>query len=178
MTVVEQPPSLTETGPATHAAAALVTVLTADDVARLLPHRYPFAMIDRVTALVPGVSAQAIKNISASDGVLAGHFPGRMIYPGVLIVECIAQLAAVVYGTGQVQASGAAGEPVVDVADRVGYLAEIKQAKFLRPVVPGDQVLLQAHSGARLGSLISVTGQASVGSSLVMTVRLTVTERK
>ncbi len=153
-------------------------VLTADEIARLLPHRQPFAMLDRVTALVPGVSAQAIKNISAADGILAGHFPGRMIYPGVLLVECVAQLAAVVYGTGEIQRGAGDGQLVGDVADRVGYLAEIKQAKFLRPVVPGDQVLLQAHSGQRFGSLISVTGQASVAMSVVMTVRLTVTERE
>ena len=82
-------------------------VLTADEIARLLPHRYPFFMLDRVTALVPGVSAEAIKNVSAADGILAGHFPGRMIYPGVLLVECVAQLAAVIYGTAAAQQSDA-----------------------------------------------------------------------
>lgn len=158
------------------AAHAAKTVLSADEVARLLPHRYPFAMLDRVTALEPGVWAEAIKNVSAADGVLAGHFPGRMIYPGVLLVECIAQLAAVIYGTAAVQRAG--GGLVGDVADRVGYLAEIKQAKFLKPVVPGDQLVLRAQSGPRLGALISVTGQASVGQDVVMTARLTVTERQ
>jgi 3-hydroxyacyl-[acyl-carrier-protein] dehydratase len=154
---------------------AAPAVLSADEVARLLPHRYPFALLDRVTALEPGVSAEAIKNISAADGVLAGHFPGRMIYPGVLLVECIAQLAAVIYGTAAVQRAG--GGLVDDMAHRVGYLAEIKQAKFLKPVVPGDQLMLRAQSGPRLGALISVTGQASVGQDVVMTARLTVTER-
>jgi 3-hydroxyacyl-[acyl-carrier-protein] dehydratase len=149
--------------------------LGADDIARLLPHRYPFFLLDRVTAVVPGVSAEAIKGISAADPVLAGHFPGRMIYPGVLLVECVAQLAAVVYGTAAVQAAG--GELVADVAHRVGYLAEIRQAKFLKPVVPGDQVVFRAQSGIRVGSLISVNGQASVGRDIVMTVRLAVTER-
>lgn len=153
-------------------------VLSADEVARLLPHRYPFAMIDRVTALEPGVSGEAIKNISAADPVLAGHFPGRMIFPGVLLVECIAQLAAVIYGTAAVARAAGAGHLVGDVADRVGYLAEIKQAKFLKPVVPGDQLVLRAQSGPRLGALISVTGQASVGQDVVMTARLTVTERE
>ncbi|MEU5432023.1 3-hydroxyacyl-ACP dehydratase FabZ [Streptomyces sp. NPDC020719] len=151
-------------------------VLGADDIARLLPHRHPFFLLDRVTALEPGVSAEAIKNITSSDAVLAGHFPGRMIYPGVLLVECVAQLAAVVYGTAG--ALRATGEVVADVADRVGYLAEIRQAKFLKPVVPGDQVLFRLHSGPRLGGLISVTGQASVGRDTVLTVRLTVTERE
>ncbi|ANP52256.1 3-hydroxyacyl-[acyl-carrier-protein] dehydratase [Streptomyces griseochromogenes] len=149
-------------------------VLTADDIARLLPHRHPFFLLDRITDLAPGVSAEAIKNITASDGVLAGHFPGRMLYPGVLLVECVAQLAAVIYGSAAAQSS--TGELVADVADRVGYLAEIRQAKFMKPVFPGDQVVFRAHSGSRLGGLISVTGQASVGRELVMTARLAVTE--
>jgi 3-hydroxyacyl-[acyl-carrier-protein] dehydratase len=150
--------------------------LTADDIGRLLPHRYPFFLLDRVTALEPGVSAEAVKNVSASDPILAGHFPGRMIYPGVLLVECVAQLAAVIYGSAAMRANGGDG-PAVDVARRVGYLAEIKQAKFLRPVYPGDQVVVRAHTGSRLGALMAVTGQASVGSEVVMTARLTVTER-
>ena len=150
------------------------TVLTADDIAGLLPHRYPFFLLDRVIGLHPGVSAEAIKNISAADPVLAGHFPGRMIYPGVLLVECLAQLAAVIYGTAA--ASRVNGSLVADVAHRVGYLAEIQRAKFLRPVYPGDQVIFKAQSGTRLGALISVTGQASVGREVVMTARLAVTE--
>lgn len=156
--------------------AERATVLSADEIARLLPHRFPFAVLDRVTALVPGVSGEAIKNVSAADVILAGHFPGRMIYPGVLLVECVAQLAAVIYGTAAAQE---AGDGIVgDVADRVGYLAEIKQAKFLRPVVPGDQLVVRAQSGARMGALISVQGQASVGTDVVMTARLTVTQRE
>jgi 3-hydroxyacyl-[acyl-carrier-protein] dehydratase len=128
-----------------------------------------------VTELEPGVRAEAIKNISVADSILTGHFPGRMLYPGVLLVECVAQLAAIIYGTG---ALAAAGQDVVgDVADRVGYLAEIKQTKFLKTVTPGDQVVVRAQSGPRLGRLISVTGQASVGRDVVMTTRLVVTDR-
>lgn len=157
------------------ASTASPAVLSADEVARLLPHRYPFALLDRVTAVEPGVRAEAIKNISAADVLLAGHFPGRMIYPGVLLVECIAQLAAVIYGTAAAQRAG--GDLVGDMAHRVGYLAEIKQAKFLKPVEVGDQLVLRAQSGPRLGSLIAVTGQASVANDVVMSARLTVTER-
>ncbi|MFI7067126.1 3-hydroxyacyl-ACP dehydratase FabZ [Kribbella sp. NPDC050124] len=151
------------------------TGLTADDIARLLPHRYPFFLLDKVVSVEPGVRAEAIKNVTSSDPVLAGHFPGRMLYPGVLLVECVAQLAAVIYGSAA--AARTTGELVADVADRVGYLAEIKQAKFLRTVLPGDQVVVRAHTGPRMGSLMSVTGQASVGRDVVMTTRLVVTER-
>lgn len=147
-----------------------VTTLDVEQIARLLPHRYPFALLDRVTECVPGEYAVAVKNVSVSDGLLAGHFPDRRIYPGVLLVECIAQLAAVVYGA---QAALDGGD---DVADRVGYLAEIKQAKFLGVVTPGDSVVLRVRAGSRLGELISVAGQASVGSTVVMTAKLTVTQ--
>ncbi|MGW7006231.1 3-hydroxyacyl-ACP dehydratase FabZ [Streptomyces sp. NPDC054933] len=155
--------------------AAGRAVLSADDIDQMLPHRYPFFLLDRVTALEPGASAEAIKNITVSDPVLAGHFPGRMLYPGVLLVECLAQLAAVIYGSaGALRATG----ELIGNAERVGYLAEIRQAKFLRPVVPGDQVVFRAQSGPRLGEVISVTGQASVGREVVMTARLAVTERE
>ena len=148
-------------------------VRTADEIARMLPHRYPFFLLDRITALEPGVSATAIKNISASDGILAGHFPGRMLYPGVLLIECIAQLAAVIYGAEGELAGGDDGR----VADRVGYLAEIRHAKFLRPAFPGDQLVVQAHSGARVGNLISVTGQISIDREPAVQARLAVTQR-
>lgn len=152
------------------------TVRTADEITRMLPHRYPFFLLDRVTALDPGRSATAIKNISVSDGFLAGHFPGRMLYPGVLLIECIAQLAAVVYGA---EAEQAAGETATesDVAERVGYLAEIRNAKFLRPAFPGDQLIINVVSGARVGQLLSITGQISVGGELVATARLAVSQR-
>jgi 3-hydroxyacyl-[acyl-carrier-protein] dehydratase len=131
-------------------------------------------MLDRVTALEPGVSAEGLKNVTASDAVLAGHFPGRMIYPGVLLIECVAQLAAVIYGSA---ALARVQDAAADVSGRVGYLAEVRQAKFMRPVYPGDQVTFRASSGPRMGALISVTGQASVGREVVMTARLVVTER-
>jgi len=171
---------MTTVAPATAKSSAVVAargggVMSADEIARLLPHRHPFFLLDRIISLEPGVKAEALKNVSVSDGVLAGHFPGRMIYPGVLQVECVAQLAAVIYGSAAAQS--AIGETVADVANRVGYLAEIRQAKFLKPVIPGDQIVFRAQSGPRLGSLISVEGQASVGRDVVMTVRLVVTER-
>jgi 3-hydroxyacyl-[acyl-carrier-protein] dehydratase len=146
------------------------SALSVEQIARLLPHRYPFLLLDRVLDVVPGESAEAIKNISISDGLLAGHFPDRKIYPGVLLVECVAQLAAVVYGTAAEAESG------TDVAERVGYLAEIKQAKFLGVVTPGDQLLVRVRSAGRRGDLISVTGQVSVDRNVVMTAKLTVTQ--
>ena len=151
------------------------TVLGRAEIEAILPHREPFLLIDEVVELDPGERVVARKTVRPDEWYLAGHFPGRMIYPGVLLVECVAQLAAVVYGSA---ALARAGEDATDVAERVGYLAEIRQAKFLRPVYPGDQVVIRAQSGSRLGALIAVNGQASVGPDVVMTARLTVTERE
>ena len=158
-----------EPGPPARASVGL----SVDQIAQLLPHRYPFALLDRVTDVVAGESAEAIKNVSISDGLLVGHFPDRKIYPGVLLVECVAQLAAVVYGTAAAPDQDRSGR---GVADRVGYLAEIKQAKFLGVVTPGDQLLVKVRSGGRRGDLISVSGQISVERSIVMTAKLTVTQ--
>jgi 3-hydroxyacyl-[acyl-carrier-protein] dehydratase len=152
-------------------------VRTADEIMRMLPHRHPFLLLDRIVALEPGVSASAIKNISVSEGVLAGHFPGRMLYPGVLLIECIAQLAAVVYGAEAEQALPDGVGEGTSVADRVGYLAEVRNAKFLRPTFPGDQLVVQVASGPRVGNLISVTGQVSVDGELALTARLAVSQR-
>jgi len=154
----------------------LSVAFEADEIARYLPHRYPFLLLDRVVDVEPGERAVAIKNISGSDPVFAGHFPDRKIYPGVLLVECVAQAAAIVYGTEaerQATSNGGSGDP----ATRVGYLAEIRQAKFLRPVTPGDQLVIEVLSGQRLGPMISVTGSITVGAERVLTVRLAVTTR-
>lgn len=180
--VVAQPAaSAVETESVSGSSPLLRAPLSADEIARLLPHRYPFLLLDRVTELEPGASATAVKNISVSDGVLTGHFPGRKIYPGVLLVECVAQLAAVIYGTDGLQRSESGTDDTGfdrGPAERVGYLAEIRQAKFLKPAYPGDQVVIKAQSGSRVGNLISVHGQASVGSSAILTARLAVTQRE
>lgn len=151
--------------------------IEADAIAGYLPHRYPFLLLDRVTEVVPGQRATALKNITGSDPVFQGHFPDRKIYPGVLLVECVAQAAAIVYGTEAMLEQSEFDEPP-DIAAAVGYLAEIRQAKFLRPVVPGDQLVIEAISGTRLGSMISVNGTITSGSERVLSVRLAVTTRR
>lgn len=93
-----------------------------------IPHRYPFLLIDRVIELIPDVSAIGVKNVTVNEGFFAGHFPGHPVMPGVLIIESMAQTAAVLV----VETLGP------EEAGKVVYFMSVEGAKFRRPVVPGD----------------------------------------
>ncbi len=107
------------------------------EIQKCIPHRYPFLLIDRVLEAVPHEYIVAIKNVSMSDPTLQGHFPGNPVMPGVLIVEAIAQAAAVLghlsYATGLSQC----------------LLTEVSAARFRRPVVPGDVMRFEVHVAKR-----------------------------
>ena len=118
---------------ATTGAPPLGSVVETLDIARILraiPHRYPFLMIDRVVDLVTNQSAIGIKNVSVNEAFFQGHFPNHPVMPGVLIIEAMAQTAAILV----VETLGP------DAAGRVVYFMSIEGAKFRRPVVPGDQL--------------------------------------
>ncbi|AFY66890.1 3-hydroxyacyl-ACP dehydratase FabZ [Geitlerinema sp. PCC 7407] len=105
-------------------------ILAAEDIQKLLPHRYPFALVDRIIEYVPGERAVGIKNVTFNEPHFQGHFPGRPIMPGVLIVEAMAQVGGVV---------------LTQMADMEGGLflfAGIDKVRFRRPVVPGDQLVM------------------------------------
>lgn len=99
-------------------------------IMRAIPHRFPFLMIDRVIDIIPGHSATGLKNVSINEQFFQGHFPSEPVMPGVLIVESMAQTAAVLV----VATLGPASE------GKLVYFMSVEGAKFRRPVVPGDQV--------------------------------------
>lgn len=101
-----------------------------------LPHRYPFLLVDRVVDLVPGESIFAYKNLSINEPFFDGHFPGNPVFPGVLLVEAMAQAAGILgFKTmGKTPADGS-----------IYYLVGVDNLRFKRPCVPGDQVHLQAN---------------------------------
>ena len=143
-----------------------------DDISRMLPHRWPMLMIDRAFDVVPGKSGRGIKAVSVNEPYFAGHYPGHSIMPGVMIVEAMAQLVAVVYVAEALETTTGAQNP----ADGVGYLGSIRNMKFNRLVVPGDMLELGARLGARLGGLRSVEVTASVDGKAVAAGSLVVTE--
>ena len=104
-------------------------------IKRMLPHRYPFLLLDRVTDYEAGASLTAVKNVTINESFFQGHFPQRPVMPGVLIVEAMAQAAALL-----ALVSGAELE-----RDQLYYLAGIDKARFRKTVVPGDQLVLEAR---------------------------------
>jgi len=105
-------------------------VFTIEQIQKLLPHRYPFALVDRIIEYVPGKKAVGIKNVTFNEPHFQGHFPGRPIMPGVLIVEAMAQVGGVVLSQ------------LPDVEQGLFMFAGIDKVRFRRPVVPGDRLVM------------------------------------
>ena len=121
-------------------------------VMELLPHRYPFILIDRVLELVPGERVVALKNVTINEGFFAGHFPGNPILPGVLMVEAMGQAGCVlVYESLPEEIRG---NPI--------YLAGMDKVKFRKTVVPGDQVILELTVKRLRKKAAAMTGTATV----------------
>lgn len=121
-------------------------------IQRLIPHRFPMLLVDRVEQLVPGESAVGIKNVTMNEWFFQGHFPDHPVMPGVLVVEAMAQTAAVfvLYG--------------MDAEDqgKVVYFLAIDECKFRKPVLPGDQVRMELTKVRNKGNVWKVQGIAKV----------------
>ncbi|OAI39838.1 3-hydroxyacyl-[acyl-carrier-protein] dehydratase FabZ [bacterium SCGC AG-212-C10] len=105
--------------------------IEADEIEKIIPHRYPLLLIDRVIEIEEGQRGVAIKNVSANEWFFEGHFPGRKVMPGVLIVEALAQTAAVTLLKGR------------DASGKLPMFAGIDGLRFRKPVLPGDQLRLE-----------------------------------
>ena len=127
-------------------------MLDVDAIQRILPHRYPFLLVDRILELEPDRRVVGLKNVSANEPFFAGHFPGRPVMPGVLIVEALAQTAGILMG----EASGL-----------IPMFMGIDKARFRRPVTPGDQLRLEVEVLRKRRSVCRVAGRAFVGEDLV-----------
>jgi len=119
-----------------------------------LPHRYPFLLVDRVLECRPGESIRALKNVTYNEPYFQGHFPSRPVMPGVIIIEALAQAAGILCFV-------TAG--VIPDADTRFYFVGIDKARFRRPVVPGDQLVLTAQFERALKGIWKVSTAAFVG---------------
>ena len=128
-----------------------------------LPHRYPMLLVDRVEAIVPDRSIAAIKAVSFNEGFFQGHFPGRPIMPGVLIVEALAQAAGVL----AVESLGLAG------SGKLVYFMAIEEAKFRKPVEPGCLLRLEVEFLQKRASVCKFAGRALVDGQLAAEARFT-----
>ncbi|MDZ4801057.1 MAG: 3-hydroxyacyl-ACP dehydratase FabZ [Bryobacteraceae bacterium] len=130
-------------------------VLDIQAIEKILPHRYPFLLIDRVLEL-EDMRVVAIKNVTMNEPYFTGHFPGFPVMPGVLIIEAMAQAAAVLVLSR-----------VADRENKLVFFASITEAKFRRPVVPGDQLRIEVNFLKLKPSVAKVQGRATVDGVVV-----------
>ncbi len=132
-------------------------MMDVQEIQRLLPHRFPFLLVDRVVELLPGERLVAYKNVSAGEPFFQGHFPGHPVMPGVLVLEALAQASAILCysSTG------------FDPEKKVTYLMAIDGARFRRPVVPGDRLQLDVRVLRLKSAVVKSRGVASVDGLVV-----------
>lgn len=133
------------------------------ELRRWLYHRPPFLLLDRILELEPKKRAVGVKCVSCLDPYFAGHFPHEPIFPGVLVVEALAQLAAVAEG----YAAGGGGGDGAGPKPPMGYLAQIKEFRFRRMVRPGDVLELEVVFERRFGSIVRCRAEARVAGEAV-----------
>lgn len=136
-------------------------MFTAREIMKLLPHRYPFLLLDRIVELEPGRRVVGLKNVTIAEPFFAGHFPDYPIMPGVLIIEALAQAG----GFLALKAMGEEG--------KIAFFAGIDKCKFRRPVVPGDQLRLECTVIGRKGPVWKMHGEATVDGVLAAVADLT-----
>ena len=133
------------------------TVINIGDIMKIIPHRYPFLLVDRVINLIPDKSVIAIKNVSINEEFFQGHFPSKPVMPGVLIIESMAQSAAVLV-------SKTLG---IDAQGKIVYFMTIDNTRFRNPVVPGDQLKLEVYKVRQRKNVWKFDGKAFVEKVLV-----------
>jgi 3-hydroxyacyl-[acyl-carrier-protein] dehydratase len=138
-------------------------------ILRRLPHRYPFLLVDRVLELEKNVRIKALKNVTINEPFFGGHFPARPVMPGVLMLEALAQTAALLSFESMDVEPG---------EDTVVYFVGIDGARFKRPVEPGDQLILEASIERAKAGIYKYRTRASVGTETAVQAELMCTMRK
>ncbi|HMF58226.1 MAG TPA: 3-hydroxyacyl-ACP dehydratase FabZ [Pyrinomonadaceae bacterium] len=139
-----------------------MTVLDSRAIQELLPHRYPFLLVDRIIELEPNQRAVGIKQVTINEPFFQGHFPGAPVMPGVLIIEALAQVGAIL-----------ALREIEDRARKLVLFTGIDDARFRKPVVPGDTLILEV-TALRIGSRVQrMRGEAKVDGQVVAGAELT-----
>jgi UDP-3-O-[3-hydroxymyristoyl] N-acetylglucosamine deacetylase/3-hydroxyacyl-[acyl-carrier-protein] dehydratase len=130
-------------------------VLDANDLMRILPHRYPFLMVDRVVAFEGDTKCTGVKSVTINEPFFQGHFPGHPVMPGVLQLEAMAQVASILL----LRTSGSAGQ--------IGYFMSADEVKFRKPVVPGDTLFIHVEMLKSRGRIAKAAGRCMVNDEVV-----------
>ncbi len=133
-----------------------VASIDIERIMEMIPHRYPVLMVDRMVEMVPDQRAVGIKNVTINEPHFLGHFPGKPVMPGVLIIEAMAQTAGILV----VHTLGAEAE------GKLVYFMSIDDARFRKPIVPGDQVHIHVEKQRRRGNVWKFSGEARVEGAL------------
>ncbi len=141
-------------------------VMKRSEIEALIPHRPPFLWIDRVEELEPGVRCVAVKFVDPASPIFFGHFPAKPIFPGVLLIEAVAQTAGVMLGSAPQGSEKSRGE--------VALLAAVNRFKFLKPVIPGQELRVETKKLTEAGQLVCIGGTVWVGAEIVASGELTV----
>lgn len=139
-----------------------------DEIRSYLPHRYPFLLVDRVVELVPGESIVAYKNLSINEAFFDGHFPGKPIFPGVLLLEAMAQAAGIL---------GFKSKNKTPADGSIYYFAAADELRFKRPCVPGDRVMLRATLLAERRGIAKFAVSADVDGELAASATILCADR-
>ena len=150
------------------AGSATVAIMEITEIKKFLAHRYPFLLVDRVLALEPKKHIKALKNVTINEPFFQGHFPHFAVMPGVLIIEALAQASGLL-------SLKSAGQQADD--NTVFYFVGIDDARFKRPVVPGDALILESTLLMEKRGLIKYAVKASVGGQLACEATLLCTQR-
>ena len=126
------------------------------EIMKILPHRYPFLLVDRILEFEPGRRVVGLKNVTINEQFFQGHFPGAPVMPGVLVIEAMAQVGAILIY-----------HDLPDRDHKLVYFTGIENAKFRRPVLPGDQLRLEMEELSRRSNFGKMQGRATVEGKLV-----------
>jgi 3-hydroxyacyl-[acyl-carrier-protein] dehydratase len=142
-------------------------VIGRSEIETMIPHRAPFLWIDRVEELEPGVRCVAVKFVDPANPIFAGHFPGKPILPGVLLIEAVAQTAGVMLGSAAPQGDAGAG-------GGVALLGAVNWFKFLKPVTPGHEMRIETRKITEAGRMAYIGGTVWVGGEIIASGELSV----
>ena len=131
-------------------------MMTITEIMKVLPHRYPMLLVDRILEFEAGKRIVGLKNVSANEQFFQGHFPGAPVMPGVLIIEALAQCGAVL-----------CLRDIVDRESKLVLFGGVDKARFRKPVIPGDQLMLECELIQRRGPTVKLRGVARVGDQVV-----------
>ncbi|MCB2185065.1 MAG: 3-hydroxyacyl-ACP dehydratase FabZ [Deltaproteobacteria bacterium] len=139
-------------------------IMDVERIREIIPHRFPFLLVDRILELERGKFIRALKNVTANEAFFQGHFPARSVMPGVLIIEAMAQAGGVM-----------AYDSAPEAQDKIIYFLGMDKVKFRRPVVPGDQLILELTSLHRSSRAWKMAGKAMVEGQVAAQAELTAT---